>query len=139
MSRRPGPLAAFFDQYAGFHYNRSKSASSEFRRLCNVNVWDRYERDDAREEYKEALIHQFNLSYGTDVDALESWKLLCKYIGMDPLPDTLEGCKRVCIMSWESVLSTDGVTRCIIGSSAHSRQPRGPGGCIWDRGPCSGV
>lgn len=99
MPRRQGPLTTFFDQYAGFDYTHSASASSEFRRLCSFNAWDRYEKEDARNQYKKALIHEFNLSYGTDVDALESWQLLCTYIGIDPLPDTLEGCKRVCIMS----------------------------------------
>lgn len=95
MARRQGPLVEFFDQYPSFDYNHSASASNEFRRLCNVNAWDRFEKDEARGEYKSALIRQFNLSYGTDVNALESWRLLCTYIGIDPLPDTLEGCKRV--------------------------------------------
>ena len=103
MARRQGPLVDFFDQYPGFDYNHSASASNEFRRLCNVNAWDRYEKDEAREDYKTALIHQFNMNYGTDVNALESWQLLCTYIGIDPLPDTLERCRTVRNISQELV------------------------------------
>ncbi|KJA16359.1 hypothetical protein HYPSUDRAFT_193198 [Hypholoma sublateritium FD-334 SS-4] len=93
MSRRQGPLAAFFNEYHGFRYDPTESASSEFHRLCALKEWDRDEREDSREQYRRALIQQFNLNYGTDVNALDSWHLLCTYIGIDPVPDTVEECK----------------------------------------------
>ena len=98
--RRQGPLATFFNQYTGFRYDPTESATDEFRRLCRQQMWDRYDpaREEAREEYRTAVVSQFNVNYGTDVDALESWHTLCKYIGIDPIPDTLEACKRVRII-----------------------------------------
>lgn len=99
MSRHHGPLATFFNQYHDFHYDPTESPSTQFRRLCRLNAWESGRIEYVRQQYKTALIQQFNLNYGTDVDALESWHLLCTYIGISPLPDTLEACKKVCGIS----------------------------------------
>ncbi|KJA16360.1 hypothetical protein HYPSUDRAFT_80079 [Hypholoma sublateritium FD-334 SS-4] len=93
MSRLQGPLAVFFSQYPDFQYDPAESAAGEFRRLCTLKGWGRDERELPREQYRSALIAQFNLNYGTDVNALQSWHLLCTYIGITPVPDTLYACK----------------------------------------------
>ncbi|VDC02972.1 unnamed protein product [Peniophora sp. CBMAI 1063] len=101
----PGPtataLARFFAIYsANFHYNPSVSATEEFQRLCEVKGWDKEEdgywsqaHGTAYHKFKEALVQQFNATYGTDVNSIVSWQALCGAIGVDPVPDTLKECQ----------------------------------------------
>ncbi len=59
---RQGPLASFFNQYPGFRYDPTESATDEFRRLGRQQGWNRYNRgrENALEEYKNAVVNQFN-------------------------------------------------------------------------------
>ncbi|KJA22723.1 hypothetical protein HYPSUDRAFT_138949 [Hypholoma sublateritium FD-334 SS-4] len=93
---RKSPLATFFGRYDGFRYNRSESASSQFYRLCDFKKWPKYasQRMNAHADFKQALTNQFNLNYGTNVDDLGSWQSLCMHIGIKPIPDDLEECKK---------------------------------------------
>lgn len=90
-----GPLAQFFRRYSNFDYNSSNSAPSEFRRLCSFKKWDKRQKDTAHDAFKSALTKQFNLNYGTSVSDVGSWQSLCTYIGVEPIPETVEECKKV--------------------------------------------
>ncbi|KIM82785.1 hypothetical protein PILCRDRAFT_456282 [Piloderma croceum F 1598] len=95
--RRSSPthLDEFFGQYPDFCYNPSAPVMSEFYRMCDFFSWER--DDDDREEahgaLKDAMTHQFNRKYGTDVDNLASWQALCIVLKIFPIPVALDACR----------------------------------------------
>lgn len=93
------PLEEFFSHYPDFDYDPSASATSEFQRLCKFKGWGRKssQRKGATSAYKTTLIHQFNASYGTNVNDINSWHAMMMHMGIDPLPDTVSACKKVCL------------------------------------------
>jgi hypothetical protein len=90
-------LQEFFDSYPPFVYDSSSSASSEFYRLCDYFHWDRDDpdRQDAHAEFKDALVKQFNVNFGTNADDLTSWQGLCASLYVNPIPDELAACRKV--------------------------------------------
>ncbi|KAJ8595549.1 hypothetical protein M405DRAFT_929464 [Rhizopogon salebrosus TDB-379] len=89
------PLDEFFARYPGFEYNSSASASLEFYRLCNKFNWDKEDeaRQCAHNNFKNALVQQFNHIYGTNQDDLTSWRTLCQIVQISPIPDALQSCR----------------------------------------------
>lgn len=65
--------------------------------MCDTFGWDDedYEMREARRKFKSAMVQQFNILYGTDVDDLNSWKSLCGILNIVPVPATLEECRKV--------------------------------------------
>ncbi|OJA12927.1 hypothetical protein AZE42_09298 [Rhizopogon vesiculosus] len=90
------PLDKFFAKYPEFDYNSSASASREFYRMCNKFGWGKEddERQCAHNDFKDALVQQFNHIYGTDADDLASWNTLCQIVRVSPIPDTLKSCRK---------------------------------------------
>ncbi|KAH0828875.1 hypothetical protein J3R83DRAFT_2262 [Lanmaoa asiatica] len=95
----PPPLETFFAGFAavGFSYQPATSAQKNFARLCQVSGWARNSpaRADAREGFKDALVQQFNFLYGVDGNDLAAWQNLCKTIGIEPFPDSIDECRKV--------------------------------------------
>ena len=90
-------MQEFFNSYPPFAYNSSSSASSEFYRLCDYFDWERDDpaRQDAHEAFKDALVKQFNVNFGTNANDLTAWQGLCASLGVDPIPDKLAECRTV--------------------------------------------
>ncbi|KZV62993.1 hypothetical protein PENSPDRAFT_228214 [Peniophora sp. CONT] len=44
---------------------------------------------------KDALVQQFNATYGTDVNSLTSWQALVGAVGIDPIPNSLDECQTI--------------------------------------------
>jgi hypothetical protein len=90
-------LNSFFAQYPAFDYDQTSSSSEEFYRLCDFLDWDRDdpEREEAHDNFKTALVQQFNNLYGTEVDDIESWRGLSLAMDIVPLPDDLNEAKKV--------------------------------------------
>ncbi|EIW62098.1 uncharacterized protein TRAVEDRAFT_117909, partial [Trametes versicolor FP-101664 SS1] len=88
------PIRDFFAQYPDFIYDPDAPFFEEFQRMQRVLHWQREERDAAREELRSAMVKQFNDMYGTNVDDLESWQLLCTALGMKPPPADVETCQK---------------------------------------------
>ncbi|KAG6919876.1 hypothetical protein DXG01_015584 [Tephrocybe rancida] len=86
-------LDAFFEHHDGFEYDSSQPAWNEFKRLARRNDWDGVQRTQQRDEFKGALVHAFNATYGTDEDSLDLWMKLCRVIGITPLPQGLRACR----------------------------------------------
>ncbi|KAJ3509035.1 hypothetical protein NMY22_g16427 [Coprinellus aureogranulatus] len=86
------PLRAFFVQYTQFHYQSSRSATSEFRRLCKTMGWEKKDpnRTEAYMDWSDAMADQFGRKYGVDINDLGAWQRLCERLGIDPVPDVLE-------------------------------------------------
>ena len=65
--------------------------------MCNTFGWDSndYEMREARRKFKSAMVQQFNILYGTDVEDLNSWKNLCGILNIVPVPADLKKCREV--------------------------------------------
>ncbi|KAF8336078.1 hypothetical protein F5887DRAFT_1250067, partial [Amanita rubescens] len=88
-------IADFFANYADFVYNPGAPVSSQFRRL--VKGWDResLEYEEAWSGFGAAMGRQFVTYYGSDVHDINAWQALCIALRVDPLPDSILGCKRI--------------------------------------------
>ncbi|KAI9851244.1 MAG: hypothetical protein M1838_004163 [Thelocarpon superellum] len=92
-----GHLDTFFAGYPEFNYRRGQSSTREFYRMCDFFGWDRDdpERGEAHDDFKTALVQQFNSLYGTDEESIESWRGLCLALDVDPLPDNVKDAKEI--------------------------------------------
>lgn len=91
------PLDDFFAEFPEFDYNSRGSATHEFERMCDYFHWCKNDpaQKAAHRRFKDALVLQFNETYGTDVNSLRSWQALAEAIGIDPIPETLKECRAV--------------------------------------------
>jgi hypothetical protein len=62
--------------------------------MCDFFEWDRGDAKYAKEEFKGAIVKQFNDIYGTDRDNLESWQKLCHVLNIEPIPADLAACRK---------------------------------------------
>ncbi len=94
-ARTQDNVDAFFATFPAFHYRPSAPIVAEFHRMCDFFGW---RRDDARRKaahtrFKDAMVLDFNSFYGTDVNALQSWQLLCRAVNVVPLPEDIAACR----------------------------------------------
>lgn len=45
---------------------------------------------------QKAVALQFNDYYGTDVDDINAWQVMCAMLGVKRIPDDLKSCRAVC-------------------------------------------
>ncbi|KAH7207883.1 uncharacterized protein BKA55DRAFT_586389 [Fusarium redolens] len=85
----------FFARYPTFEYDSSRPIWTEFYRMCEFFKWDRHDKEmkDAKQEFKTAMVKQFNDIYGTDPNNLNSWQKLCRVLNMEPVPTDLAACR----------------------------------------------
>lgn len=90
------PLAAFFAQFASFSFNENQSSNKNFDRLVKVMRITKNdpERRVVREGFKDALVQEFNERFGTDGNDLSNWQNLCNVLRIEPVPDTIQGCRQ---------------------------------------------
>lgn len=90
-------LEGFFSQYPAYTFDRSAPSTTQFHHMCDVLGLnnDAKKRNAARSAFNDALSQAFNHTYGTEVDNLESWQILCRVIQMDEIPDNLKECQEV--------------------------------------------
>ena len=67
----------------------------EFGRLCREKQWSQEERQEEKNDLRDAMVERFNEIYGTSEKDLEAWKKLCRDVHVDPIPDTLAECEKV--------------------------------------------
>ncbi|EJF62959.1 hypothetical protein BD309DRAFT_853870 [Dichomitus squalens] len=71
----------------------------EYFAMCDLFAWPRHgncdERDLARGRLKDAMVQQFNSTYGRDVNDVVAWQNLCKALEVDPVPDNMQDCQKV--------------------------------------------
>ena len=67
----------------------------EFYRLCDESGWgkDHPDKKTAHKAFKDAIVKQFNVVYGTDVNDLGNWQNLCHVVRINPVPEGLEACR----------------------------------------------
>ncbi|TBU32105.1 hypothetical protein BD311DRAFT_775651 [Dichomitus squalens] len=72
----------------------------EYFAMCDFFAWPKArrkcdERDLARSRLKDAMVQQFNSTYGRDVKDVVAWQNLCRALGVDPVPNSMHECRKV--------------------------------------------
>jgi hypothetical protein len=88
-------IAKFFAGYPRFHYHPSSPVWKQFYRMAGLLKWDKDTTDGARQKLQDALTLQFNSMYGTDVEDIKNWQLLCHVLGIAPVSENLDECRHV--------------------------------------------
>jgi hypothetical protein len=87
----------FFAAYPSFNYDPTAPMTREFKRMCKFFGWsdDRRDKRDARDEFRAAMVRDFNSFYGSDVHDILAWHKLCRAVGICPLPEDIRECRKV--------------------------------------------
>ncbi|KAI0293270.1 hypothetical protein BC826DRAFT_1105174 [Russula brevipes] len=89
-------VALFFSSYSNFTLNEDAAVTKEFLRLKKLKRWkdgdDEY--TEARERFADALAEDFNAMYGTNIDDIEHWRVLCHVLKIDPVPEDIKACRK---------------------------------------------
>lgn len=90
-------MDAFWARFQGFTPDPNSSLITNFNLLSTAQNWAPAgrARSRAHRRFRSAMIDEFNATYGTDNNDLESWKNLCRVVGIDPVPETITQCRKV--------------------------------------------
>lgn len=88
-------LVRFFNKWPEFDYQGEAELTREFWRLCREKQWGQEERQEAKDDLRNAMVERFNEIYGTNEKELEAWKKLCRDVHVDPIPNTVAECQKV--------------------------------------------
>jgi hypothetical protein len=94
------PLDGFFLSFPSFEYDPSLPPPKSYSLLCRHMAWPSMsgERNEAWQRYREALVDEVRLWFGSESD-LAAWHTLCRAIGIQQLPETIDACAGVCCQS----------------------------------------
>lgn len=67
--------------------------NSLFNRLAIREGWSKTQRKKRR---REAIAGEVDAIYGTDTTKLEKWQELCCDVKIEPVPDSITKCRKVC-------------------------------------------
>lgn len=91
-------MDAFYSQYRrDFAPDPAVSLLANFDALAICRNWapGGRARTRARRHLQNAMIEEFNKTYGTDTGDLASWQNLCCVVGVAPVPPSITQCKKV--------------------------------------------
>lgn len=93
-------MDAFYAFYKDFTPDPLASLAANFDALALKRGWapGGHTRTRAHRHFRDAMIEQFNVTYGTDAGSLENWQNLCRVVGVTPVPESVTQCKKVGIL-----------------------------------------
>ncbi|KAF1992676.1 hypothetical protein P154DRAFT_625930 [Amniculicola lignicola CBS 123094] len=79
------PLETFFSSYTDFAFNPEAPSRLEFRRLSKEQGWKRGDAvgEAAWQDFRSALVLEFNARFGTELKDLLTWQTLCAIVGIE--------------------------------------------------------
>lgn len=89
-------METFFSQYENFSRNPEAGLIKEFNRLAVTQRWSQHDKQNFRKTFRSAMVDEFNLRYGIDDKSLASWQNLCRVFNIQPIPESINKCKKVC-------------------------------------------
>lgn len=94
------PLDEFFLSFQTFEYDPSLSPAKSYSLLRRHMAWSREspEGKEAWERYREALVDEVRVWFGNEND-IAAWNTLCRAIGVQQPPETIDACVGVCFQS----------------------------------------
>jgi len=89
-------VSQFFSSYPDFQLNQDATPTKQFMKLKKVKRWNDGDTAyiEASENFANALAADFDAKYGTDVDNIENWHVLCRILRIDPVPEDISACRK---------------------------------------------
>lgn len=88
------PIDLFFAKYPEFDYVRDKPLWDEFVRMGQHFKWQGPKKAQVKNDFRDALVEEFDYVHGTDESNLENWGKLCQAMGLSA-PKTLKEAHKV--------------------------------------------
>ncbi|KAJ4200674.1 hypothetical protein NW767_007295 [Fusarium falciforme] len=88
------PIDLFFAKYPEFDYMRDKPLWDEFVRMGQHFKWQGPKKAQVKNDFRDALVEEFDYVYGTDESNLENWGKLCQAMRLSA-PKTLKEAHKV--------------------------------------------
>jgi hypothetical protein len=81
---RTQPLQTYFSRYENFTFDPDAPSGLEFQRLRNAQRWRRGDvaGEVAWQDFRSALVLEFNDRFGTEARDLLAWQTLCAVVGI---------------------------------------------------------
>ncbi|KAF2181268.1 hypothetical protein K469DRAFT_261537 [Zopfia rhizophila CBS 207.26] len=88
------PLETFFSSYTDFAFNPEAPSGLEFQRLRKEQGWKRGDAvgEAAWQDFRSALVLEFNARFGTEAKDLLAWQTLCAVVGIEEV-DKIADCE----------------------------------------------
>lgn len=104
------------------HHGITSGPNDDFNSLFNrLVIREGLSKTQRRKRRHEAIAGEINAIYGTDATKLEKWQELCRDVKIEPIPLSINKCKKVC----RHTRHVAGVlTDNLVGSRLGLRQPR---------------
>jgi len=100
---RSHPLETFFSSHNGFTYNLEAPSGLEFQRLRREQGWKRGDvaGDSAWQNFRSALVLEFNARFGTESRDLLAWQTICVIVGIEEASKMTEceECEKASVVS----------------------------------------
>lgn len=93
------PLETFFSSYTDFAFNSEAPSALEFQRLRREQRWKRGDAvgEAAWQDFRSALVLEFNARFGTESKDLLAWQTLCAIVGIEKVNEIAdcEACEKL--------------------------------------------
>ena len=100
------PLKRFFSSHSKFIFNPEAPSGSEFQRLRKEQGWKRGDAvgEVAWQDFRLALVSEFNARFGTGADDLLAWQTLCSIVGIKEVDNMVDcgECEKVSAQTYKS-------------------------------------
>jgi len=91
-------MKSYWRSFPDFDHNPHAPIKEEFRRLAKLKGWignNTEKQRIYREEWGKCFRYEFKKHYGKNASSLAGWQSLCGEVRLDPIPDTVRGCRKV--------------------------------------------
>lgn len=101
------PLETFFSSYNNFAYNPEAPSGSEYQRLRQEQGWKHGDAvgEVAWQDFRSALVLEFNARFGTSSNDLLVWQTLCGIVGINEVNNIAdcEACEKASAFTDQSI------------------------------------
>ena len=89
-------MPSYWGLFPNFDHNPNAPVQDEFQRLAELKDWmGKKKKEKYRKEWGKCFSSEFNKHFGRDATSLDGWQSLCSEVGLDDIPETVQGCKKV--------------------------------------------
>jgi hypothetical protein len=96
--RTKQPLQTFFSSFSDFDFDQDAPSGIQFQLLRKKQGWKRGDAvgEVAWQDFRSALVLEFNARFGTQANDLLAWQTLCRIVGIEEadVMDNWEACEK---------------------------------------------
>jgi hypothetical protein len=89
-------MPSYWSLFPEFDHDPNAPIKDEFDRLAKLKRWmGKKKKEKRREEWAKCFSSEFETHYGKDASSLAGWQSLCSEVGLDDIPESVQGCRSV--------------------------------------------